>query len=228
MNRRTLLQSFGTAWLAKALPAVAQVQRPVPAVSIAGSGPAILTFGRDPQFFEPLTGGYRVVTLSYQIDDVSTPDEVCADMLAAADAAGVARFVWYGYSISAVVGLQLATRTDRLTALICGGWPPLGAPYRDMPKVSSTLFYRQLASWPERDAVSRIVCPRFAFAGDQDTIPTPEFTARLGPTLTEHRAELERMGWVVKLVAGQDHQLGQRPELVMSLVREFLDGLSLR
>ena len=48
------------------------------------------------------------------------------------------------------------------------------------------------------------------------------------PADSPERAELERMGWVVKLVAGQDHQLGFRPELVIPLVREFLDGLLLR
>ena len=115
------MRSLGTAWLAGALPAWVRAQRPVPSFSIAGSGPTILTYGREPSFFAPLTSRYRVVRLSYDIDDVSTPDEVCADLLAAADAAGASRFVWYGYSISAVAGLQLATRTDRLTALICGG-----------------------------------------------------------------------------------------------------------
>ena len=70
------------------------------------------------------------------------PDHVCADILAVADAAGVDRFAWYGYSWGGVVGLQLAARTNRLSALICGGWPPIGASYRDMASVAQRLAER--------------------------------------------------------------------------------------
>jgi hypothetical protein len=54
-----------------------------------------------------------------------TADRWCNHIFAAADAARADRFAWFGYSGGGVVGLQLASRTDRLTALICGGWPPL-------------------------------------------------------------------------------------------------------
>jgi excisionase family DNA binding protein len=102
-----------------------------------------------------------VVTLSYEIDDVSTPDEVCADMLAAADTAGTRRFVWYGFLISAVVGLQLAIWTDRLSALVCGGWPPLGAPYRDIEPLAVTV---QLAERDNRPRAERIENRRYRSA----------------------------------------------------------------
>ncbi len=41
------------------------------------------------------------------------PAQVCADILAVADAAGADRFAWYGYSWGGVVGLQLAARKER-------------------------------------------------------------------------------------------------------------------
>jgi pimeloyl-ACP methyl ester carboxylesterase len=53
------------------------------------------------------------------------------DILAVADAAGVDRFAWFGFSFGSVVGLQLASRTNRLSALVCGGWPPLGGQYAE-------------------------------------------------------------------------------------------------
>jgi pimeloyl-ACP methyl ester carboxylesterase len=49
--------------------------------------------------------------------DSVTADRVCADIRAVADAAGAERFAWYGFSWGAVVGLQRAVRTSRLTAL---------------------------------------------------------------------------------------------------------------
>jgi len=54
-----------------------------------------------------------------------------SDILAVADAAGVDRFAWFGFSFGGVVGLQLASRTNRLSALVCGGWPPLGGQYAE-------------------------------------------------------------------------------------------------
>ena len=100
------------------------------------------------RYLDLLTASYRVVLMDYPptgndakaVVDSFTPDRVSADILAAADATDANRFAWYGYSWSGVVGLQLAAQTDRLTALVCGGWPPLGGPYRDM------------LSWAERRA----------------------------------------------------------------------------
>ena len=76
------------------------------------------------------------------VENSFTPDRVCADILSVADAAGAERFAWFGYSWGGVVGLQLAARTQRLSAMICGGWPPLGAPYGEMARVSEAIAER--------------------------------------------------------------------------------------
>jgi hypothetical protein len=210
----------------------------------SGSGPALIAFERgQKRFFEQLKDRYRVITMDYPPRDDSqtfvdsfTPDRVCADVLAVADAAGLDRFSWYGFSWGGVVGLQLATRTNRLTALICGGWPPLGAEYRymvtetecdPMSRMQDT-FYRALRDWPEREAVSRFTCPRMTFAGSNDVIIAYGHTFRIGPTIAEHRDELERMGWEVRLLEGFGHELGARPDIVVPLIRDFLDRLLLR
>ena len=57
-----------------------------------------------------------------------------------ADAAGADRFAYYGYSWLALVGLQLAIRTDRLSALIMGGFPPLNGPYEEMLRVTTATY----------------------------------------------------------------------------------------
>ena len=107
--------------------------------TVRGSGPALIVFDRQPRgYYDQLTDRYRVVVIDNSAIDNSpadiasfTADRVCADILAVADAAGVDRFAWFGFSFGSVVGLQLASRTSRLSALVCGGWPPLGGQYAE-------------------------------------------------------------------------------------------------
>jgi pimeloyl-ACP methyl ester carboxylesterase len=134
-------------------------------VEVHGTGPAVLLpvnprpvegpqadelrrWGADPALgrtlVDGLAGAHRVVAFDYEghtlavpKPDTLTPDTITADVLAIADAAGAARFGFYGYSWTALGGLQLAARTDRVTALAMGGWPALGAPYGPMLKVTT-------------------------------------------------------------------------------------------
>src|SRR5437667_9771556 len=39
-----------------------------------------------------------------------------------------------------MIGLQLAVRTDRLSALIMGGFPPLNGPYEEMLRVTTATY----------------------------------------------------------------------------------------
>jgi hypothetical protein len=60
-----------------------------------------------------------------------------------------------------------------------------------------------------------------------DVIEAYGATFPLGPTISARRAELERLGWQVRLIDGLGHELGGRPDLVLPLLREFLDPLPL-
>jgi hypothetical protein len=251
MNRRQMIRMVSLG-----VPSLLSAQaRKTPRFESHGTGPVLL-LGIDQGlsatflngYLDRLTDRYRVIAMDYPpsgddaraVESSFTPDHVCADVLAVADAAGVERFAWFGYSWGGVVGLQLASRTNRLTAMICGGWPPLGAPYSEMARVSAAIagragiaknwatFYRGLEQWPERDAVSKIRVPRMTFAGSKDVIDTDGLTARIGPLVAEHRAELERMGWVVHVVDNFAHELVRHPEVVAPLIRDFLDPLLLR
>jgi pimeloyl-ACP methyl ester carboxylesterase len=205
-------------------------------------------FDRQPRgYYDQLTDRYRVVVITDPATDNSpagiaslTADRVCADILAVADAAGVDRFAWYGFSFGSVVGLQLASRTSRLSALVCGGWPPLGGQYAETlayaeaeaaqgRAITSTVtFYRSIRGWPEREAVSKFTCPRMAFAGNKDEFVAGSQRIRIGPLIAEHRPELERMGWTVQLIDGFGHELGGRPDVIMPILRQFLDPILLR
>jgi pimeloyl-ACP methyl ester carboxylesterase len=220
-----------------------------------GSGPALLvghpiTLGDHDAavskgYIDRLSDRYRVIVMEPLIAEADAPfgpdsvtvEKVAADILAVADAANVDRFAWYGFSFGAVVGLQLAIRTDRLNAFVCGGWPPLGGPYGAASAASSrsaakggtkldAAYYRNLLKdWNEQAAITRIRCPRMTFAGAEDTFTTLDQEVRIGPTLRERRNELERMGWTVRLVEGFGHELGQHPEAIVPIIREFLDPL---
>ena len=119
-------------------------------------------WGADPSLGHTLaTGlaeaGFRVVTADYEGHLVQHPKPttltaaaVAADLLAIADAAGADRFAYYGYSWLALAGLQLALRTDRLTALAMGGYPPLGGPYAAMLSVTAAAHRMAIANQGKR------------------------------------------------------------------------------
>ena len=137
-------------------------------IEIAGEGPTLLLpvnprpiegpqaeemrkYGTDPALGQSLIKGlsdvFRVVAFDYEGQclstpkpDTLTPANVASDLLAVADAAGAKQFAYYGYSWLAVIGLQLAIRTDRLSALIMGGFPPLHGPYVEMLRITTATY----------------------------------------------------------------------------------------
>ncbi|MEV8612734.1 alpha/beta hydrolase [Amycolatopsis sp. NPDC051373] len=132
-------------------------------VEVHGDGPALLLpvnprplegeraesvrrWGGDPALGRSLIdglAGFRVIafdyeghTLAHPRPETLTPEEISADLLAIASAVNAESFACYGYSWLALAGLQLALRTDRLTALVMGGYPPLDGPYDAMLAVT--------------------------------------------------------------------------------------------
>lgn len=103
-----------------------------------GADPAL---GRS--LIDALSGKYRVIAFDYEghvqskpKPDTLTPANVAKDFLSIADAAQAPQFAYYGYSWLALSGLQLALRTERITALVMGGFPPIGGPYKEMLRVT--------------------------------------------------------------------------------------------
>jgi pimeloyl-ACP methyl ester carboxylesterase len=203
-------------------------------------------------YLDRLTDRYRVLIMDYPDQGPNmgrsarilpgdlTAQRVCDDILAVADAADFSRFAWWGYSWGGVIGLQLAARSERVSALVCGAWPPLGGAYADFLRATRALtsnppkgfplptdqmvtFYESVENWPEAEAVQKIRCPRLAFAGTADVWEGGGVTVRIGATVHERRSDLERQGWHVVEIEGRDHSLYKHPSIVVPVVRKFLD-----
>ncbi len=108
------------------------------------------------ELIDGLNDHFRVVAFDYENHvmahpkaDTLTPDNIAKDFLAIADAAGAEKFAYYGYSWLALSGLQLAIRTDRMNALIMGGFPPIDGPYHAMLAVTKATH--DMATAPKVD-----------------------------------------------------------------------------
>ena len=242
---------------------------------------AMRQWGADPALGHSLIAGlrnvFRVVAFDYEghllrtpRPDSLTPANVVSDLLAIADATGVNRFAYYGYSWLALIGLQLAILTDRLTALVMGGFPPLNGPYAAMLRVTTAAhemavaaaaktdegaadqqptveagdwssvqvtmspeqtgqfvtLYQALQGFDDRAAQAHITCPRLCFAGSADEIQYgPEWGDVLvsiaGPIIAG-RAELESLGWEVRVLDGLDHLQAMQARHVLPILRSWL------
>ena len=78
-----------------------------------------------------------------------------------------------------------------------------------------------------RGSGREIRVPSHDIRGKDDVITTAGFTTRIGPLVAERRSDLERLGWTVRLVDDFRHELFTRPDLVVPLLREFLDPILL-
>jgi len=207
-------------------------------------------------YLDRLTDRYRVLLADYPSIGKSpsipaaefTVERVCADLIQVADTAGFDRFAYWGYSWGGAVGLQLATRTDRLSALVCGGWPPIGGQYADLlngarlqvsdPPTHAmavlrnpeqyaqwVTFYESLEDWSE-EAVAGISCPRMVFSGSDGDTDVGDIEVPIASTIRSRRAELEASGWHVREIPGRDFSVCLDPAAVVPVVREFLDAVT--
>ena len=194
-------------------------------VAVLGEGPAVLlpvsttvidgeaaeqmrAWGADPNLGHTLAtsladAGLRVFAADYEGHLAQHPkprtlsaSTVATDLLAIADAAVVDRFAYYGYSWLALAGLQLAIRTDRLTALAMGGFPPLGGPYGPMLAVTRAAHRMALANRDKQPDAATEVQP-----GDWDTVEITQTPDQTQQYLTlyeslqdfDERAALDRL-----------------------------------
>ena len=174
---------------------------------VTGSGPALLlpkfNYSRWDRYLDVglLAGRFTVVTASprgfaastrlaadgdYQVADLAS------DLVAVMEAAGFARFSVLGYSFTGAFAPWLAHLTDRVDAVVSGGFPIAGDYSPQYPDVQARLeaarsdpaawseltslfddraalsFYRELSDLPPDFLLDGLPCPLFAFWGEDD------------------------------------------------------------
>ncbi len=208
------------------------------------------------RFLAGLTDRYSVLLVDYPSIGLSRTipaqelsiDRVCDDMLAVADAAGFERFAWWGGTFGAVTGLALASRSDRVSALVCAGWSPLGMPYQGMVEAARAqlhdppahsrvmlrepaqyaqwcVFYSSLGADWEARTVSRIRCPRTVIYGERAESSVGACPLPIAATLRARGPELQRLGWHVVELQGADAGLILDPGQIVPAARQFLDSV---
>lgn len=205
-------------------------------------------------FVEGLGSDYKLIFATYPPGEFNqnweeaklytfTPAAVTRDYLQIATAAGADEFAFYGYSWGAVCGLQLAIRSDRIKALVAGGFPMMNGPYPDIlrtmrgivfehnkshhsPEAARQMltYYESLQSFDDRSIQSRLKIPRVNFVGARDRVIFPggvdvDFYGKF----SESRNELQAAGWDVITVPGKDHETARAPEVVVPLLRKWLN-----
>ncbi len=212
-------------------------------VTVLGDGPAVLlpvsttlidgeaaermrAWGADPNLGHTLASGlaeagFQVITADYESHLAAYPkaftltaDAVAADLLAVADAAGAGRFAYYGYSWLALAGLQLAIRTDRLTALAMGGFPPLGGPYGPMLAVTRATHRMAVTNRDNPPVAAAEIQP-----GDWDAAEVTQAPEQTQQYVTlyeslqdfDERAALDRLGVPRLAFAGADDNITYGP-----------------
>jgi pimeloyl-ACP methyl ester carboxylesterase len=225
----------------------------------------IRKYGADPALGQNLIQGLsdvvRVVAFDYEghvmskpRPDTLTPANIVKDFLTIADAAKTDHFAYYGYSWLAMSGLQLAIRTNRLSALIMGGFPPLHGPYTEMLRVTAASYdvagsppspddewsggltkdqaqqyltlYQSLQDFDDEAVQAQITCPRLCFVGSADEIQYGKnwgdvFVSLAGPII-RGQAELEALGWEVRVLEGLDHMGAMQAAQVVPMLRSWL------
>jgi pimeloyl-ACP methyl ester carboxylesterase len=207
-------------------------------------------------YLSRLTDRYRVLLVDYPSIGASrdiapeqlTAERVCADLLTVASAAGFERFTYWGYSWGGGVGLQLASRSDRLKALVIGGWPPIGGPYKAIadaaelkqhePEPSSMMVLRSKAQytqwvhynrsvqhgWNEAEAmIGMCELPKLVYFGANGDLVEAGIPVPIASLIRDNAGHLAALGWRLMEVPGVGHEACMQPELFVPLVREFLD-----
>jgi pimeloyl-ACP methyl ester carboxylesterase len=202
-------------------------------------------------YIDALSDRYRVIIANWPrgmggsspaIGSWNTAENAVDDIHHIADAAGAETFAWWGYSYGGAVGLQLAARSDRVSALVVGGYPPAWQPISDMLMTTrrmkaqlqeqmgeeagpyletaeaSITFYDSIANIDQDALLASIKCPRMVYHDVDDTISLGGLTHDLSARTRASQEQLEAMGWEVHwMETGQAH-------MGMSVVQPNLDA----
>jgi pimeloyl-ACP methyl ester carboxylesterase len=88
-------------------------------------------------------------------------------------------------------------------------------------------LYQELQAFDDRAAQARLACPRLCFVGAADEIDYDErwggVKVSLAGPVVSRRAELEALGWQVRVLEGLDHIQAMQAAQVLPILRPWLN-----
>jgi pimeloyl-ACP methyl ester carboxylesterase len=208
---------------------------------VDGSGPALVLVKphRSPKIYDLmalLSDRYTVIQiepLGFGWSDRPSdypPAGVHEQVLTVLDREGVDSFAVWGYSQGGAMSLAIAQATRRVTAMVAGGWSPMGAPTdawmrradrKQQIPIGSRVFWRWYARFDWLDELATMQCPRLVYVGTADR---PRMSGPRGIPRT--RDALAQRGVTVMEFRGLDHgTCNAEPALSACVVPAVLDWL---
>jgi hypothetical protein len=197
-------------------------------------------------YIDSLGGDYRLIFSPYPGESMADPKlytltaaAVVQDYLQIADAANAAEFAYIGYSWGATIGLQLAMRTDRLKALIVGGFPMINGPYEEIrQKIRTSIgasdqagwgfsrqvltYYESLTGFDDRKIQERLTIPRVNYVGSKDKLVFSG-SAPINEIFRNNEELLRQFGWSTFTLVDQDHSTATKAEAAIPFIRPWLE-----
>jgi hypothetical protein len=92
----------------------------------------------------------------------------------------------------------------------------------------SLTYYRHMQDFDDRAAQAKLTCPRLAYIGSVDRPDLDGVVLTdMGGTVDRTRAELEALGWEVRIDPGKNH-LDYTLDEMAAIIGDFLDRRLLR
>jgi pimeloyl-ACP methyl ester carboxylesterase len=105
-------------------------------------------------------------------------------------------------------------------------WSQVEVPLTEAQTRQFVTLYRALQGFDDRAAQAQVRCPRLCFVGSADEIDYGErwggvHVSLAGPVVSR-RAELEALGWQVRVLEGLDHTQAMQAVHVLPILRPWL------
>ena len=144
--------------------------------------------------------------------------------------AGMLAVTRAAHALSVAAAASPPVETDEQVEVTPGDWDSVQVRTSEAQTQQFVTMYEALATFDDRAVLGDLTIPRLAFAGDQDTIEYGpawgDTIVRIGEPLAANRATLEAAGWTVRLLSGLDHMSAMRSDVVLPLLRDWLEAVS--
>ena len=134
------------------------------------------------------------------------------------------------HALSVAAAGNPPAEADEPAEVTPGDWDSVQVRTSEAQTGQFVTMYEALATFDDRAALGDLTIPRLAFAGGRDTIEYGpswgDTVVRIGEPLAANKATLEAAGWTVRVLPGLDHMSAMRSDIVLPLLRDWLEAVS--